>query len=94
MQHLPLSPCFSVVQNREGFGLELLLLALSLILDRAFADVYTRGGTLHCLPRQALFLVCRNRYWQLDTYMLPVCTLTAIAGDSRAPAAEEEVYKV
>ncbi|CAK0737367.1 hypothetical protein CVIRNUC_000900 [Coccomyxa viridis] len=30
----------------------------------------------------------RNRYWQLDTYMLPVCTLTVTAGDSGPPAAE------
>ena len=60
----------------------------SRVFIKAFPVVKARGERLHYMPRQALFCSCRNRYWQLDTYMLPVCTLTADAGDSEAPAAE------
>ena len=87
MQRFPLSACFPVVRIREGLSCSCLHCQWS-PTRHPLMSAHEGGGELHCLQRQALFSACRNRYWQLDTYMLPVCTLTVTAGDSGLHAAE------
>ena len=83
-----LPACFPVVQDSKCSSYCSCCLRRQWCSTRhSLMSTQCREGLL-CLPGQALLLACRNRYWQLDTYMLPVCTLAMTTADNRALAAD------